>query len=222
MKKIFMLAVAVLVALPTMTMAQKTTIQRITREKTYETQTYDVKVWYEGSLMFGYTTGSKMAYNVDGESWKDKTNFSRPFIETIHGVRITKYGYAGIGLGMQYAYGRMDPNYKESLKWNTLLMPIFLNLKGYYPVSDTFAPYVSVSLGSSVCLTSNTNPEGDWEKKMLGGLYGKAGIGFNYKKLMFDFGLMHQGLATKYTEGSYSKKKRSSIDSFYVNLGVKF
>lgn len=219
MKKIFMLAVAAMVALPTITMAQKTTIQRITREKTYETQTYDVKIWYEGSLMFGYATGGKMTIkDEDGDIWKEKTDFSRPFIETVHGVRITKYGYAGLGLGVQYAYGKFEPDYEDSDKWNTLLMPIFLNLKGYYPVNNTFAPYVSVSLGSSACLMSNWNDSE--EEKLVGGFYGKAGIGFSYKKFMFDFGLMHQGLAIKYT--GYSSKDKLSNNSFYVNLGVKF
>lgn len=228
MKKFLALALAALVAMPTVTMAQKTTVQRVTREKTYETQKTDVSIWYQGELSFGFATGSNLTYKSEGVSSKQKTDLSRPFIETVHGVRITQYAFVGLGLGVQYAYGKMNPDYNESENWGALLMPIFVNLKGYYPVSDNFAPYVTVSLGGTASLTSNIDDSGyeyyygNWEEKLTGGFYSKVGLGLSYRKFMFDFGLMHQNMGFKYTIDGTSEKEKASTNAFYVNLGFKF
>lgn len=215
MKKFIVLAIAALITLPSATMAQKTTIQRVTREKTYKTQTHSVSVWYQGEIDFGYATLGKL---VDEDGDKYKTDFSRPYIETVHGARITNYAFVGLGLGLQYAYGKVDPDYDNSERWNTLLMPLFVNLKGYYPVNDDFAPYLTVSLGGSVPLTSNWN---DSDSTLGGGFYSKFGVGLNYRKFMFDFGLMHQGLADKYGYNTVEKYKMA-VNSVYFNIGFKF
>lgn len=133
MKKIMLLLAAALAVAPAASFAQKMTVTNINREKTYQTSTHNVDIWYEGELNLGFATGGKLKWD-DGE--KDKTNYSRPFISTIHGARITKYGFVGVGVGVQYAFGKMDPDYDESDKWNTLMIPVFLNLKGYYPVTE--------------------------------------------------------------------------------------
>ena len=213
MKKFIVMAIAVLIALPSATMAQKTTIQRVTREKTYTTQTHSVSVWYQGELSLGFATGGKLKEVDldDNDTEFSKTDFSRPFIETVHGVRITKYAFVGLGVGAQFLYGKDFPEYTDCDNWNTLLMPVFLNLKSYYPVNDTFAPYITASLGASPVLVADSS----WNGELKGGLYCKVGAGLSYKKFMFDFGLMHQELIA-------DKDWKLSNNSFYVNLGIKF
>ncbi len=211
-------------------------------------------VSYQGELNVGYAISGKLK-NDAGEAIK--TNFSRPFVETIHGVRIGDYLYAGVGVSVQYAYGNwvtgddsiQFASYTSDLKWNTLNLPIFLNLKGYYPVSDDFQPYVSVSLGGSMILSSDLNVSASEEHrspqqggfhyyetvdlKHKGGFYYDFGLGFNYKKLNFGFGLMHQTMKIKgeYSEDwvsnskyDYSESEQATwkVNSFYVKVGLKF
>lgn len=226
MKKLFILIVCGLAAIPSLTFAQKTTVTRINREKTYETK--EIKVWYQGELNLGFATGGKLK-DEDGDKYN--TDYSRPFLETVHGVRITRYGFVGVGVGAQYAFGKMYPDEEESDDWNTLMIPVFLNLKGYYPVSEHFAPYISVSLGNSFCATSNCNNSGSdgyshWEEKLKGGFFGEYGIGFNYKRLNFGLGLQHQTLKYESQYGSrYGSEKETyteKINSFFVKIGLKF
>lgn len=222
MKKLFMLIACGLLAAPAATFAQKTVVTEINREKKYETK--ELKVWYQGELNIGFATGGKLK-DEDGDKYK--TDYSRPLLETVHGVRITKYGFVGLGIGAQYAFGKMDPDYEDSDNWNTLMLPVFLNLKGYYPVSENFAPYISVSLGSSICAASDYNDSGSsrygsWENKLKGGFYGEYGIGFNYKKLNFAFGLQSQTLKTEYTYDGDTESYKDKINSFFVKIGLKF
>lgn len=225
MKKIIFLLAAAIMAAPVMSFAQKLTVTNINREKTYKTSTHTVDIWYEGELNVGFATGGKLKWDDGGD--KEKTNYSRPFISTVHGVRITKYGFVGLGAGVQYAFGKMYKDDPESDKWKTMMIPLFLNLKGYYPVSENFAPYISVSLGSSICATSSRNDSGSegsyyWESKLKGGFYGEYGVGFNYKRLNFGVGLQHQNMKFSYTEDGETYDEKAKINSFYVTVGLKF
>lgn len=178
-------------------------------------------VRYQGELNFGFATGGKLT-DEDGDKWK--TDFSRPFIETVHGVRmLNDYLFAGIGVGVQYAYGKMDPDYEDSDDWGVVSIPVFLNLKGYYPVSNNFAPYVSLSLGGSIFACSNwDDSDFEWENKLKGGFYCDFGVGFNYRKFNFGFGLQHQSMKFTETYGSQTEEWGSSVNSFYVKVGLKF
>lgn len=182
MKKILVWAVAALLALPAASFAQKTTITQMSRERTYQTTTRNVDVWYQGELNVGYGLDGK----VDGE----KAEFGRVFVETIHGARITKYAFVGLGIGVQYA-----------TEWEKIAMPVFVDLKGYYPVGEKFAPYVNVDLGYSPIFNAATD----------GGFYAAYGVGLNYGKLNFGLGCQHQALG----DGL-------ACNSFYVKVGLKF
>lgn len=186
MKKLILLIAAVAMMAPAASFAQKITSTNISREKTYETSS--VSVWYEGEVNVGYGLNGK----VDGEDAK----YGRPFVETVHGVRITKYAFVGAGVGFQYVTDDF---------WKAGMMPIFLNLKGYYPVSESFAPYVSVDLGYSAVLTSEADG-------LKGGMYASYGLGLNYKRLNFGFGMQHQNF----------KDFDKGINSFFVKVGLKF
>lgn len=67
-----------------------------------QTSSHNVDIWYEGELNIGYGTGGTL--KADGES--EDAKYTRPFIETVHGVRITPYAFAGLGIGFQYAYDK--------------------------------------------------------------------------------------------------------------------
>lgn len=66
-----LLLAAALAVAPAASFAQKMTVTNINREKTYQTSTHNVDIWYEGELNLGFATGGKLKWD-DGE--KDKTN----------------------------------------------------------------------------------------------------------------------------------------------------
>ena len=183
MKKLCLLAMAVVFAVSAhaQLITSTTTVseRKIQREKT------NVNVWYQGEVNFGYGLAGSISYN--GES--ADAEFSRVFIETIHGARITKYAFVGLGTGVQYAL-----DYEEAI------IPVFLDLKGYYPVSDDFAPYVAFDLGYGIGTS-------DFD----GGFYGSFGAGLNYRKLNFGLGYQMQGIG----EGA-------KLGSFFLKVGLKF
>ncbi len=198
MKKLLIMTVVAIFAAPMVSQAQKTTVTRVNREKTYQTNSHKVDIWYEGELNVGYGMGGTSKF--DGESMD--AHYGRPFIETVHGVRITQYAFVGAGVGFQYACDE---------QWTVGMMPVFLDLKGYYPVNDDFAPYVAIDLGFSfgVAETKNFADGGD----LKGGFYASYGIGLNYKRLNFGLGWQHQGMKI---EDSFS------VNSFFVKVGLKF
>ena len=225
MKKTFILLLALLCAVPVATFAQKTTVTRVNREKTYKTSTHSVDIWYQGALNVGFATSGKLTWEDGGDT--EKTNYSRPFISTVHGVRITQYGFVGLGVGVQYAYGKMYSEYDDAPNWKTLMIPVFLNLKGYYPVTEEFAPYISVSLGSSICATSSYGDSGSdydvsWKTRLKGGFYGEYGIGFNYRQVNFGVGLQHQAMKFSETYDGSTDDEEASVHSFFVKGGLKF
>lgn len=198
---------------------------RVNREKTYKTSTHSVDIWYQGELNVGFATGGKLTWKDGGDS--EKTNYSRPFISTIHGARITQYGFVGLGVGVQYAYGKMDPEYDDTSNWETLMIPVFLNLKGYYPVTEELAPYISISLGSSICATSSYGGSSSgygssWKTKLKGGFYGEYGIGLNYRQFNFGLGLQHQSMKFSETYDGRTDDEKASVNSFFVKVGLKF
>ncbi len=186
MKKIMLFLAVALLSAPAASFAQKMTVTNINREKTYKTTERTVDVWYQGELNVGYGLDGK----VDGEDAK----FGRVFVETIHGARITKYAFVGLGLGVQYA-----------TDWESITMPAFVDLKGYYPVTEKFAPYVNVDLGYTPVLDEGKQNGFD------GGFYAAYGVGLNYGKLNFGIGCQHQALNSDY-----------ACNSFFVKVGLKF
>lgn len=212
----------------------------------------DWKVRYQGELNLGYAIGGKLKLDLNGQSETVKTDFSRPLLETIHGVRVGNYLFGGLGLGVQYAHGDLSEEVVHSEDWDTAMMPIFFNLKGYYPIKKHFAPYISLSLGATAVLASDMNKSKsnsgsrpghqglgidkyNWsnssETKLKGGFYCDFGVGFTARKFNFNLGLMHQGLKLMQKKEQYnnrtgvdsnSSKTKMSVTSFYAKLGVKF
>ncbi len=236
MKKLLLVALLVCGVTAT-SFAQLVQSTTTVTERTYGKQKKELgKIRYQGELNIGFATGGKLKNNLVNET--ADTNFSRPFLETVHGVRVGDYLFAGMGLGVQYAYGDyltgvQVENYDSVPSWNTAMMPIFLNLKGYYPVSERFAPYISLSLGATAVLASDLNESfysTEWgesyESKLKGGFYCDFGVGFTARKFNFGFGLMHQSLkgSENYDDAYDSEhyEAKLSCTSFYVKVGLKF
>ena len=114
-----------------------------------------------------------------------------PALDAVAGARITDYFFAGAGLG----YHTLMWSKNNSGKYATVntftyhhFLPVFANLKGYYPIGD-FAPYVDLSLGgliglkSLVTVNNNTTKSANREAD---GLYFRVGLGIDWNR--FNFG----------------------------------
>ena len=216
MKKIMLLLPAALM-LCAAANAQMITSTTSVSERKIQFEKPDINVWYQGEWNLGYATCDKIEVgtNID-------TDFSRVFLSTIHGARITKYGYAGIGAGLQYAYGKIA-DYEDSDRWNTMFAPIFANVRAYYPISDDLEPYISISFGSSICFTSALNETYDDESsKMKGGAYAEYGVGLSAGKWNIALGI--QSVKMKLIVKDYydTETGTMSSNSFFFKIGKRF
>lgn len=86
-------------------------------------------VRYQGEVDAGYALGV-------GNLAIDRVN-----VHVINGVKVGKYFSTGIGLGIDY--------YHEDGE-SALVLPIFLNLKGYLPVTERVSPFFSFDIGAGI------------------------------------------------------------------------
>lgn len=139
-----------------------------------------VKAKYQGEVDLGYTVGT-------GTFSTGRVN-----LHTIHGAKIGDYFSAGLGVGLDY--------YHEFYDKGELFMPIFLNMKGYYPVTEKLSPLVSLDLGYGLGLTSGVSG--------CGGFLWSPSVGVRYGHFKFQVGYTSQ---------------RISEDGFGFNMnGVQF
>ena len=82
-----------------------------------------IPVKYHGEADLGYSIGV------------GTFSTCRANLHTIQGVQVGRYFSAGLGLGLDH--------YHEFYEIGVLAIPIYLNLKGYIPVSEKVAPYIS-------------------------------------------------------------------------------
>ncbi len=122
---------------------------------------------------------------------------SRLNLQTIQGVQIGKHFSTGVGLGLDY--------YHEFYEKGELVMPIFLNLKGYLPVTEKTSVYASFDIGAGVGLTEGVSGmsgatytpaigvKANRFKIQLGynvQRVSESGIGFNMNAIQIKLGLM--------------------------------
>ena len=213
---------------------------------------------YKGEVNVGYViAGKKFDFDwsySDNEGENDyeyggkyQTVFSRPLIETVHGVEIGPYIFVGAGVGLQYYCGKMKDlqmlaetaaevnGTKEASRWNAIMLPIFADVKLTYPFKNGLTPFINLGLGGTVGCHSSANceySEGTFDIaiKTKGGFYCDFGAGLRYKNLNFSVGLQHQALALKMEETEYyngevfscEDKYSTNINAFYVKVGVNF
>ena len=125
---------------------------------------------YEGEVATGYAVGVSESY----------INLDRFVFETVHGVRINEYVFAGAGVGLNIFTGFEDLAIP-------VILPAFVNAKGYYPVSDKFSVYASLDLGAAVGIV---DAEGT-------NFYTSVGPGLQVGgKTAFDFSIRYQHLGS--------------------------
>lgn len=179
---------------------------------------------YMGEANIGWTFGS--GFKADGDKYDLNTN--SVFFETIHGARINKYAFAGLGVGFHYYYGFVEEEMYENKygeyigHWcgannAPMAVPIFVNLKGFYPVNDKLKAYVSSNLGYAWAQAAYESGYYDYDYK--GGFYGTFEAGIQWKKLNVGFGFTHQTLKPDFdVDDDYNGKIK--INNFSLKIGL--
>ena len=124
-----------------------------------------IPVKYHGEADLGYSIGV------------GTFSTCRANLHTIQGVQGGRYFPAGLGLGLDH--------YHEFYEIGVLAIPIYLNLKGYIPVSEKVAPYISFDIGTGIGTKVLSGLSGLYCTPAVGikaGMY-KAQVGFNVQRI---------------------------------------
>lgn len=124
------------------------------------------KVSYQGEVDLGYSFGV-------GKRASERVN-----IHTIQGIKVGKYFSTGIGTGFDFYYDFDDSS--------EAIVPVYLNIKGYYPVSKNVSPFISCDVGLGVGVTGDLdNDTGLTVAPAVGVVWGvfKAQVGYNMQKV---------------------------------------
>lgn len=135
---------------------------------------------YQGEVSVGYALGVGQISKY--------INTSRVVVETVHGVRLSPYAFFGAGVGLNYFYGSKSGDKASD---GAGVGSVFVNAKGYYPVSKGTSLYLSADLGASV---------GVWNMPDMADIYTAVGpgvsIGNPRDRLRFDLGVRYQYMGT--------------------------
>lgn len=210
MKKIIIMTLVALTAFPLATFAQKTTITKFNTQRTYKTETQNINYWYQGEVNLGFAKDGKYKLKeyidndcTDSESGNAESE--RIFIETVHGVRITQYAFVGLGVGFNYGDDLLDAD------CNYYIIPVFLNLKGYYPITSEVEVFASVDLGYNFIALVD-------DDESCNGFYATYGAGLKHRGITLSIGCQNPHIAAK--DGEY--KITTSISSFFFKIGYTF
>lgn len=155
-----------------------------------------------------------------GYSYSPTAEIHRYKFETTHGVRLNKYLYSGVGVGFEFNLDECEE----------FALPIFVDLRAYWPVNEKFNPYIGVDAGYYM----SVDPD-DYR-----GAYFNTGLGFNANRFNFEIGYEltgHNKNAStsywvidgyNYWTGSYGHTEYSHYKvselchGVYVKLGINF
>ncbi|WP_295940574.1 hypothetical protein [uncultured Alistipes sp.] len=144
---------------------------------------------YQGEINAGYSIGV-------GDYAFDRAN-----LHLLNGVRVGQYFSTGIGVGVDYFHA--DDN---------LFVPVYLNLKGYLPVTEVVSPFLSFDIGASIGVTSDV--------KKASGLLCVPALGCSFKTTHKSAFLVSVG----YTVQKVSKSgyKGFNANAVTIKLGYQF
>ncbi|MDE5608200.1 MAG: hypothetical protein K2I64_04620 [Muribaculaceae bacterium] len=130
----------------------------------------DVSVKYQGEVDLGYSVGV-------GTFSQGRVN-----LHTVQGVKISDYFSTGLGLGLDYYH-----DLYSNVGSGELFIPIFLNMKGYIPVTSKLSPFVSLDLGYGIGATEGVSG--------CGGFLWSPSIGVRYSHFQFQIGYTSQRIS---------------------------
>ena len=125
---------------------------------------------YHGEVNIGYSIGV------------GSVPINRVMLNTIQGVKIGDFFSTGLGVGLDW-YRGLYADYWESqgkVDSGELVMPLYLNVKGYLPINTNVSPYLTFDVGYGAGVTEGV--------KGFGGLYLTPGVGVCFGKIKAEIG----------------------------------
>ena len=145
-----------------------------------------VPIKYQPEVDLGYSLGV-------GTFAVDRLN-----IHTVQGVKVGQYFSAGVGLGIDGYF-----LFEEGMD---IVVPLYLNLKGYLPVTEKVSPFLSMDLGVGIGASEYM--------KGMSGLYITPAVGVKAGKFKAQLGYNVQ----KISEMGISV----NVSAVQLKLGVAF
>lgn len=130
----------------------------------------EVSIKYQGEVDLGYSVGV-------GTFSTGRVN-----LHTVQGVKISDYFSAGLGLGLDYYH-----DLYSDVGSGELFVPIFLNMKGYIPITSKLSPFVSLDLGYGIGATEGVSG--------CGGFLWSPSVGLRYNHFKFQVGYTSQRIS---------------------------
>ena len=156
---------------------------------------------YQGEANLGYSIGV------------GALGFNKVNLHTVQGIKVGEYVSAGVGLGLDWWRGIYKDYWEEKGQFDSgeLTLPIYLNVKGYLPMSKNTAPYISCDLGYATGITKGV--------KNLAGLYFSPAVGFKFNSFKAELGFTLQKVADEYVEYLYGT---NAATAFKISIGYFF
>lgn len=150
------------------------------------------QIKYQGEVQVGYGFGV-------GDISIDRVN-----AHMINGARFNQYLSAGLGVGLDYYHGNGESYFS---------LPIYVNVKGYLPLSDKISLFASLDCGYSVSLSGEE--QGGWKADVKGFLITPA-VGASFKiadskAINLSLGYMSQKIAYGRSGGSTIKDNANAV-----------
>lgn len=156
---------------------------------------------YQGEANLGYSIGI------------GSLGFNKVNLHTVQGVKIGEYVSTGVGIGLDWWRGIYKEYWEEKGQFDPgeLTLPIYLNVKGYLPISENTAPYISCDLGYAAGITKGV--------KNLGGLYFSPAVGLQFYSFKAELGFTLQKVAHEDVEYYYGT---DAATAFKISVGYFF
>lgn len=156
---------------------------------------------YQGEANLGYSIGV------------GALGFNKVNLHTVQGVKVGEYVSAGVGIGLDWWRGIYKEYWEEKGQFDSgeLTLPIYLNVKGYLPMSENTAPYISCDLGYAAGITKGV--------KNLGGLYFSPAVGLKFNSFKAELGFTLQKVAHEDVEYYYGT---DAATAFKISVGYFF
>lgn len=176
------------------TTVTRTKIERPKREKP-DTPKYDAKRGFQQQASFGWWLTAN--YFFGGK------NYNALRFSYIGGMRFNNFFFAGVGAGLDIGvsntykanayetrggyYNVGSDNYREHLPMQSIAIPLFVNIKGYF-TKTRVAPYLSFSAGARLSTGKKLmiyDEYGNYEDQLRYGAFKpffEVAAGINYRK----------------------------------------
>lgn len=150
------------------------------------------------------------------------------------GMRLNNYLYVGVGLGTHFSNSNIKTtfsgeytDYCDAPIW---YLPIFAEVRGFYPITDDVSLFGQVSAGVEFNQFSSKREDFDFEK--CGKQYLNLAVGVEIDRIAASIGIMmHQGMHRieqyydNYYSGEHSHRVgyyKENVPAFYLKVGYKF